>query len=83
MVTGASRGIGVGSRSNWRGRRLTYVDKPGKFELDIVVNNTAIAPNLPLADTTPEVPDSVYSVNLRGPVALVHALLPHVDPWGP
>ncbi|KAL8393691.1 hypothetical protein RB595_003433 [Gaeumannomyces hyphopodioides] len=58
-------------------REITWSDSGG-FELDILVNNAAIAPNVPVADTTPEFLDSVYNVNLRGPMALVHALLPYI-----
>ncbi|EJT73821.1 3-oxoacyl-[acyl-carrier-protein] reductase [Gaeumannomyces tritici R3-111a-1] len=58
-------------------REITWSDSGG-FGLDILVNNAAVAPNVPVADTTPEFFDGVYSVNLRGPVALVHALLPYI-----
>lgn len=47
--------------------------------LDIVVNNAATALTAPIADLTPEAWDKAYSVNLRGPVFLARAALPHLS----
>lgn len=47
-------------------------------QLDIVVNNAANALALPIADYTPEAWAKSLDVNLRGPVFLVHAALPHL-----
>jgi NAD(P)-dependent dehydrogenase (short-subunit alcohol dehydrogenase family) len=46
--------------------------------LDIVVNNAANALTLPLGQLTPEAWDKSFAVNLRGPVFLVEAALPHL-----
>lgn len=47
-------------------------------QLDIVVNNAANALALPIEDYTPEAWAKSLDVNLRGPVFLVHAALPHL-----
>ncbi|MGH8986320.1 MAG: SDR family NAD(P)-dependent oxidoreductase, partial [Acidimicrobiia bacterium] len=47
--------------------------------LDIVVNNAATALTQPVGEFTPEAWTKVYDVNLRGPVFLVQAALPHLD----
>jgi NAD(P)-dependent dehydrogenase (short-subunit alcohol dehydrogenase family) len=46
--------------------------------LDIVVNNAANALAQPLGQFTPEAWSKSYDVNLRGPVFLVQAALPHL-----
>ncbi len=46
--------------------------------LDIVVNNAANALAQPLGHFTPEAWSKSYDVNLRGPVFLVQAALPHL-----
>ena len=46
--------------------------------VDIVVNNAANALALPLGEITPEAWEKSFSVNLRGPVFLVQAALPHL-----
>jgi NAD(P)-dependent dehydrogenase (short-subunit alcohol dehydrogenase family) len=46
--------------------------------IDIVVNNAATALTAPIADLTPEMWAKSYDVNLRGPVFLVRAALPHL-----
>ncbi len=48
-------------------------------QLDILVNNAATALAMPVADFTPEAWDKSYSVNLRGPVFLARAALPHLQ----
>jgi NAD(P)-dependent dehydrogenase (short-subunit alcohol dehydrogenase family) len=47
--------------------------------LDILVNNAANALTQPLGQMTPEAWDKSYAVNLRGPVFLVQAALPHLE----
>jgi len=46
--------------------------------IDVVVNNAANALALPIAEYTPEAWAKSLDVNLRGPVFLVHAALPHL-----
>jgi NAD(P)-dependent dehydrogenase (short-subunit alcohol dehydrogenase family) len=55
----------------------TTVERFGR--LDIVVNNAATALTQPVGEFTPEAWEKVYDVNLRGPVFLVQAALPHLD----
>jgi NAD(P)-dependent dehydrogenase (short-subunit alcohol dehydrogenase family) len=51
----------------------------GRFgAVDIVVNNAATALAQPIDQITPEAWDKSLSVNLRGPVFLVQAALPHL-----
>jgi NAD(P)-dependent dehydrogenase (short-subunit alcohol dehydrogenase family) len=47
--------------------------------LDIVVNNAALALVQPMGEMTPQAWDKSFAVNLRGPVFLVQAALPHLD----
>ena len=54
----------------------TTVDRFGA--LDIVVNNAATALAQPIEELTPDAWDKSLSVNLRGPVFLVQAALPHL-----
>ena len=56
------------------------VDRFGR--LDIVVNNAATALAQSIGDITPEAWQKVYDVNLRGPVFLVQAALPHLKASG-
>ncbi len=46
--------------------------------VDIVVNNAATALAMMIEDITPEAWQKVFDVNLRGPVLLVQAALPHL-----
>ncbi|MFZ0716402.1 SDR family NAD(P)-dependent oxidoreductase [Mycobacterium sp.] len=46
--------------------------------LDIIVNNAATALSLPYGDITPEAFEKVYGVDVRGPLFLVQAALPHL-----
>jgi NAD(P)-dependent dehydrogenase (short-subunit alcohol dehydrogenase family) len=46
--------------------------------IDVVVNNAANALAQPLGEMTPEALNKSYDVNLRGPVFLVQAALPHL-----
>jgi NAD(P)-dependent dehydrogenase (short-subunit alcohol dehydrogenase family) len=54
----------------------TTVERYGR--LDIVVNNAANALAQPLGHFTPEAWQKSFDVNLRGPVFLVQAALPHL-----
>jgi NAD(P)-dependent dehydrogenase (short-subunit alcohol dehydrogenase family) len=54
----------------------TAIEAFGK--IDIVVNNAATALTQRLGELTPEAWAKVYDVNLRGPVFLVEAALPHL-----
>ena len=47
--------------------------------LDIVVNNAANALRQDLGQFTPEAWEKSYAVNLRGPIFLVQAALPHLE----
>ncbi|WCO68431.1 SDR family NAD(P)-dependent oxidoreductase [Iamia majanohamensis] len=47
--------------------------------LDIVVNNAANALAQPLGQLTPEAWEKSFDVNLRGPVFLLQAALPHLE----
>jgi NAD(P)-dependent dehydrogenase (short-subunit alcohol dehydrogenase family) len=47
--------------------------------IDIVVNNAANALAQPLGQITPEAWEKSHTVNLRGPVFLVQAALPHLE----
>jgi NAD(P)-dependent dehydrogenase (short-subunit alcohol dehydrogenase family) len=47
--------------------------------VDIVVNNAANALTQPLGQFTPEAWEKSFNVNLRGPVFLVQAALPHLE----
>jgi NAD(P)-dependent dehydrogenase (short-subunit alcohol dehydrogenase family) len=47
--------------------------------LDIVVNNAANPLTLPIGQITPEAWQKSFDVNLRGPVFLVQAALPHLE----
>lgn len=50
--------------------------------LDILVNNAANALALPFGQVTPEAWDKSLNVNLRGPVFLTQAALPHLEASG-
>jgi NAD(P)-dependent dehydrogenase (short-subunit alcohol dehydrogenase family) len=47
--------------------------------IDVVVNNAANALTQPLGAFTPEAWQKSYDVNLRGPVFLIQAALPHLE----
>jgi 3-oxoacyl-[acyl-carrier protein] reductase len=44
--------------------------------LDILVNNAAVAPQVPLEQTTPEEFDRLFSVNVRAPFFIIQRMLP-------
>jgi NAD(P)-dependent dehydrogenase (short-subunit alcohol dehydrogenase family) len=46
--------------------------------IDIVVNNAALGLALPLGELTPDAWQKVFDVNVRGPVFLAQAALPHL-----
>ncbi|TKA66671.1 hypothetical protein B0A49_10197, partial [Cryomyces minteri] len=52
--------------------------KTGAFTLDIIVNNAAIAANKAVADVDVGHFARLYDVNVRGPLLLVQAALPHL-----
>lgn len=47
--------------------------------LDVVVNNAATPLTMPIGELTPEAWQKSFDVNLRGPVFLVQAALPHLE----
>jgi NAD(P)-dependent dehydrogenase (short-subunit alcohol dehydrogenase family) len=47
--------------------------------IDIVVNNAANALTQPVGAFTPEAWDKSFAVNLRGPIFLIQAALPHLE----
>lgn len=47
--------------------------------VDIVVNNAATGLTMPIGHFTPEAWDKQFEVNLRGPVFLIQAALPHLE----
>ncbi|CAM0137166.1 hypothetical protein VKS41_008746 [Umbelopsis sp. WA50703] len=51
-------------------------------KIDIIVNNGAVADFAPLADTTVELYEKTYNINVRGPLFLVKAALPHLQEYG-
>jgi len=50
--------------------------RTGKFQIDIIINNAAIAENSLLQDVTPELFTKMYTVNVLGPILLMQAALP-------
>jgi NAD(P)-dependent dehydrogenase (short-subunit alcohol dehydrogenase family) len=52
--------------------------KTGKFQVDIVVNNAGVATKTSLEDCTASEFDWLYHVNVRGPMLLMKAVLPHL-----
>ncbi|MFC0037358.1 glucose 1-dehydrogenase [Actinomadura rayongensis] len=50
--------------------------------VDVLVNNAGIFPFLPVADTTEEVFDAIYAVNVKAPFFLVAALAPEMAERG-
>jgi NAD(P)-dependent dehydrogenase (short-subunit alcohol dehydrogenase family) len=64
------------------GRRLVDRAVETFGGIDIVVNNAANALTQPLGHFTPEAWQKSFDVNLRGPVFLVQAALPHLERSG-
>ena len=52
--------------------------RTGKFQIDIVINNAAIAENVPLQEVTPEGFHKMYAVNVLGPILVMKAVLPYL-----
>ena len=50
--------------------------RSGKFQIDIIVNNAAIAKNMPLEEITTETFTQQYTINVLGPILLLQAALP-------
>jgi len=76
--SGRAHGIGahMGELDDIQRLVDTTVDELGR--IDIVVNNAATSLAQPVGQLTPEAWAKVYDVNLRGPVFLVQAALPHL-----
>ncbi|KAI0127104.1 hypothetical protein BJ170DRAFT_702582 [Xylariales sp. AK1849] len=56
------------------------VSKFGK--IDVVVPNAGVMPLQPLADTTEEIFDTTYNLNVKGPFFLAQKAVPHMAPGG-
>ena len=52
--------------------------RSGKFQIDILVNNAAIAGNASLEDITAEDFHKQYTINVLGPILVVQAALPYL-----
>lgn len=52
--------------------------RSGKFQIDIIINNAAVAGNQKLEDITIESFNSQYTVNVLGPILLMQAALPYL-----
>lgn len=52
--------------------------KTGKFQIDIIINNAAIAKEAVLQDIAPEDFTKVYAVNVLGPILVLKAALPYL-----
>ena len=50
--------------------------RSGKFQIDIIINNAAVAGNAPLEEVTAEDFVHQYTVNVLGPIFLLQAALP-------
>jgi NAD(P)-dependent dehydrogenase (short-subunit alcohol dehydrogenase family) len=81
LVERGGEAIGVATHMGDVDAVTSLVDATvGRFgRLDIVVNNAATALTQPVGEFTPDAWAKVYDVNLRGPVFLVQAALPHLD----
>src|SRR6516225_4679304 len=47
-------------------------------QVDVLVNNAALAARLAVTETTPEIIDEMLAVNVRAPLLLVSALVPQM-----
>ena len=52
--------------------------KTGKFQIDIIINNAAIAKDAALQDITPEDFIKIYAVNVLGPILVLKAAWPYL-----
>lgn len=52
--------------------------RSGKFQIDIIVNNAAVASNLPLEKVTVDDFSWQYKINVLGPILLMQAALPYL-----
>jgi len=52
--------------------------KTRKLQIDIIINNAGVAANMPIQDCTSDEFHRQYNVNVRGPLFLIKAALPHL-----
>lgn len=52
--------------------------KTGKFQIDIIINNAGVSIGMPLEETTVDLFNKQYAVNVLGPILLVKAALPYL-----
>src|SRR5438045_7670122 len=50
--------------------------------LDILVNNAAVAPQIAIAQTTPEEFDRIFAINVRAPFFIIQRVLPLISDGG-
>ncbi|RYP71922.1 hypothetical protein DL771_004525 [Monosporascus sp. 5C6A] len=63
----------ISDLSSWRG---------SDFKIDILVNNAGVERVRPLSEVTVEDYETVYNLNVRGPILLAQAILPHLNANG-
>jgi len=52
--------------------------RSGKFQIDIIINNAAVASITPIEEVTAEAFTQQYNVNVLGPILLLQAALPYL-----
>ncbi len=52
--------------------------RSGKFQIDIIINNAAVAKDMPLQEVSPEEFTRQYNVNVLGPILVMQAALPYL-----
>ena len=58
------------------------VDRVGSREIDILVNNAGAGASVPIAETTEEIYDRVFSINVKGVFFVAQQALPRLRPGG-